>query len=150
MVFRFRLLPLQTHQCLTLLYWVGMIMVIVSLGACTHWRESYLKGAVEKASQEDIVAKLGKPWRKKEAILQDESTWIYRYVLTKAELDPAGIRTLGTEITQATHTVASMIGGQGNSNLGVHKPQCFHYKLTFNHSKILKYWIRESCTHTAL
>ena len=140
----------RTKQCLrNLLLWGSLTSVIVSLTACSHWRESYLKEAVEEATQDDIVAKLGEPWRKKNSLLNRESTWIYRYTLTKSELDPMGINTLGKSVTNAANTAASMIG-RANENLTSDKPQCFHYVLTFNPSKVLKNWARESCTSTSL
>ncbi len=148
MLFYFRLSP--THRFLpTLLRWAGLAMIIVSLGACSHWRDSYLKSAVEEATQDDIVAKFGDPWRKKESLLHGGSTWIYRYVLTKSELDPMGFNTLGKGVGQVANSAASMLG-KGDPNLHVDKPQCFHYVLTFDPSKILKDWVRESCTSTSL
>lgn len=146
----FRLNRLLTYPLpTTLLLWSSLAVVIISLSACTHWRDSYLKGAVEEATQDEIVAKLGEPWRKKDSLLRGESTWIYRYTLTKSELDPMGVNTLGKGVTQAANTAASMIG-QGDANLAVDKPQCFHYVLTFDQSKILKDWVRESCSSTSL
>ena len=140
----------RTKQYLRhLLLWGSLASIIGTLTACTHWRESYLKEAVEKATQDDIVTKLGEPWRKKNSILNGESTWIYRYSLTKSDLDPMGINTIGKGVTQAANTAASMIG-QGGQNLQSDKPECFHYVLTFNPSKVLKNWIRESCTSTPL
>jgi len=147
-VFRFLSTSIH-HQLTTLLFWAGLALVIISLGACSHWRESYLNDAVEEATQDDIIAKLGEPWRKKESLLNGESTWIYRYTLTKSELDPMGVNTLGKGVTQAANTAASLVGG-GDKNLAVDKPQCFHYVLTFDQSKILQSWIRESCADTSL
>lgn len=148
MLFHFRLPP--THRFLpTLLLWAGLALIIVSLGACSHWRDSYLKSAVEEATQDDIVAKFGDPWRKKESPLHGESTWIYRYVLTKSEIDPMGFNTLGRGVGQVTNSAASMLG-KGGPTLGPDKPQCFHYLLTFDQAKILKDWVRESCTPTSL
>lgn len=132
-----------------LFIWIALGSIILLLGACSHWRESYLKDAVEEATQDDIVAKLGEPWRKKDSLLNGESTWIYRYTLTKSDLDPMGVNTLGKGVTQAANTAASLIG-KGDSNLAVDKPQCFHYVLTFNQSKVLKNWVRELCTSTSL
>ena len=140
----------RTKQYLrNLLLWGSLASVIGLLAACSHWRESYLKEAVEEATQDDIVAKLGEPWRKKNSLLNRESTWIYRYTLTKSELDPMGINTLGKSVTNAANSAASMIG-RANENLTSDKPQCFHYVLTFNPSKVLKNWARESCTSTSL
>lgn len=147
-VFRFPSIS-RKHQLTTLLVWTVLVIALLSLAACSHWREAYLKGAVEEATQEDIVAKLGEPWRKKDSLLNGDSTWIYRYTLTKSELDPMGFNTLGKGVGQVANTAASMIG-QGDKNLVVDKPKCFHYVLTFDPSKILQNWIRESCASTAL
>ena len=132
------------------LLWCSLASVIGSLAGCSHWRESYLKKVVEEATQDDIVAKLGEPWRKKNYLLNGESTWIYRYTLTKSELDPMGMNTLGKSVSQAANTAASMIGRTNNAKLTEDKPRCFHYVLTFNPSKVLKNWIRESCASTSL
>lgn len=136
------------YPLMTLLFWTTLTIVILSLGACSHWRDSYLKGAVEEATQDDIVAKLGEPWRKKESLLNGDSTWIYRYTLTKDELDPMGVNTLGKGVSQVANSAASLVGG-GDPNLVVNKPKCFHYVLTFDQSKILQHWIRESCASTS-
>lgn len=148
MLFHFRL-PATHRPLTTLRLWAGLAMIIVSLGACSHWRDSYLKSAVEEATQDDIVAKFGDPWRKKESLLHGGSTWIYRYVLTKSELDPMGFNTLGKGMSQAANSAASILG-KGDPNVGTDKPQCFHYLLTFDQAKILKDWVRESCTRTSL
>jgi len=137
------------HHLTTFLLWTGFTIVITSLASCNHWRDSYLEDAVKEATQEDIITKLGEPWRKKDSLLKGESTWIYRYALTKSDLDPMGVNTLGKGVSQAANTAASMIG-KGDPTLGADKPQCFHYVLTFDQSKILKDWIRESCTQTSL
>lgn len=142
------LLTSTTRHLRTLLFWATLTIVILSLGACSHWRDSYLKGAVEEATQDDIVAKLGEPWRKKESLLNGDSTWIYRYTLTKDELDPMGVNTLGKGVTQVANSAASLVGA-GDPNLTVNKPKCFHYVLTFDQSKILQRWIRESCASTS-
>ena len=140
----------RTKQYLSnLLLWGSLASIIGSLTACNHWRESYLKKAVEEATQDNIIAKLGEPWRKKYSLLNGESTWIYRFTLTKSELDPMGMNNIGKGISEAANSAASMIG-KGNQGLPKDKPECFHYVLTFNPSKILKNWIRESCTSTSL
>ena len=135
-----------------LLLWCSFVSIIGSLTACSnfsHWRESYLKKAVEEATQDDIVTKLGEPWRKRDSLLNGESTWIYRYTLTKSELDPMGVNTLGKGVSKAANNAASIIG-KGNQTLTLDKPQCIHYVLTFSPSKVLKNWIRESCSSTSL
>ena len=141
----------RTKQYLSnLLLWGSLASIIGSLTACSHWRESYLKKAVEEATQDDIVTKLGEPWRKRDSLLNGESTWIYRYTLTKSELDPMGMNNIGKGISEAANNAASMIGKGGNQGRPKAKLQCFHYVLTFNPSKVLKNWTRESCTSASL
>lgn len=148
MLFRFYSLPPNRHL-FTFIIWLCLAIMTLSLGACNHWRESYLKGAVEEATQEDVVAKLGEPWRKKESLLKGGSTWIYRYTMTKSEIDPMGFNTLGKGVSQTANSVAAMIG-KGDPTLGGDKPKCYHYLLTFDQSKILTDWVRESCANTSL
>ena len=130
--------------------WVLTLLLICGLvTGCSHWRESYLNSSVEEATQEEIEAKLGKPWRLKTSLLNGETTWIYRYTLTSGDLDPMGVNTVGRGVSAAANTAASLIG-KGNSDLVVDKPQCFHYLLTFHESQVLKSWAREPCADTAL
>ena len=130
--------------------WVVVLLIICGISTgCSHWRESYLDGCVEEATQEQIEAKLGKPWRFKTSLLNGETTWIYRYSLTSGDLDPMGMNTVGRGVSAAANTAASMIG-KGDNNLVTDKPQCFHYLLTFHESKVLKNWVREPCADTEL
>ncbi|MEC4672640.1 MAG: hypothetical protein VST68_00495 [Nitrospirota bacterium] len=130
--------------------WFLTLLLICGLfTGCSHWRESYLNGSVEAATQEQIETKLGKPWRLKTSLLNGEATWIYRYTLTSGELDPMGVNTVGRGVSAVANSAASIIG-RGNSNLAVDKPRCFHYLLTFHESTVLKSWVREPCADTAL
>ncbi len=139
----------------TRLVWPVLLFLVLSLSACSSWRDSYLKGALKKASQEEVVAKLGEPWKKKTSLLKNQTTWIYRYALTKDELDPMGVNTLGRSVFQATENVGAMIGlAAGNAANPLNpsgKPACFHYVLTFDEAtKVLQRWVREACADTAL
>lgn len=128
------------------------VLLIISwswLSNCSHWRESYLDGAIGEATQEQIEAKLGQPWRLRTSLLNGETTWIYRYTLTSEDLDPMGVNTLGKGVSAAANSAAALLG-QGNSNSVKDKPECFHYLLTFSESKVLKSWIREPCADTEL
>ena len=139
----------------TLLVWPVVLFLVLSLPACSSWRDSYLKGALKKASQEEVVEKLGEPWKKKTSLLKSQSTWIYRYALTKEELDPMGVNTLGRSVFQATESVGAMMGlaagNPGNPLAPGARPLCFHYVLTFDEAtKVLQRWVREACADTAL
>ena len=143
------------RQVPTRMVWPLVLFLVLALPACSSWRESYLKGAVKDASQEEIVKKLGEPWKKKTSLLRGQSTWIYRYALTKKELDPMGVSTLGQSMFQATESVGAMMGlaaGSASNPLAPGaKPLCFHYVLTFDTAtKVLQRWIREPCADTAL
>jgi len=130
--------------------WVfSLLVILILLTGCSHWRESYLNSSVEEATQEQIEAKLGKPWRSKTSLLNGETTWIYRYTLTSGDLDPMGVSTVGRGVSAAANTAASLIG-KGNSSLATDKPRCFHYLLTFHESTVLKSWVREPCADTPL
>ncbi len=133
----------------TLLAWIALLAPGLFLPACSHWRDAYLTDALQQASQDEVIDRLGEPWKKKTLLLKGQSTWIYRYALTEDELDPMGVNALGQSMRQATDSLGALIGGGGNSDLQ-NKPKCFHYVLTFNRAKVLKNWGREDCAGTAL
>lgn len=134
--------------------WPVALFLILSLPACSSWRDSYLKDAQGNASQEEVIDTLGEPWKKKTSLLKNQSTWIYRYALTKEELDPMGVSTLGRSMFQATESVGAMMGlAAGNADKALNpgsRPLCFHYILTFdNDTGLLRHWVREACADTA-
>ena len=134
--------------------WPIVLCLLLSLAACSSGRESYLKGALEEATQEEVVEKLGEPWKKKTSLLRGQSTWIYRYALTQDELDPMGVDQLGRSVFKATEGVTAMMGlggGSGNPLDPGTRPYCYHYILTFDDTtKILQRWMREACADTDL
>ncbi len=134
--------------------WPLAVLLILSLAACSSGRESYLKGALENATQEEVVERLGEPWKKKTSVLRGQSTWIYRYALTQDELDPMGVNKLGRSVFEATQGVTAMMGLGGGSNNPLNpstRPRCYHYILTFDDAtKILQRWTREACADTDL
>ena len=136
------------------LVWPVVLFLVLSLPACSSWRESYLKDALKKASQEEVVEQLGEPWRKKTSLLKSQSTWIYRYALTQDDLDPMGVDQLGRSVFKATEGVTAMMGlggGSGNPLDPGTRPLCFHYILTFDETtKVLQRWMREACADTDL
>lgn len=134
--------------------WPVMLFLVLSLPACSSSRESYLKGALEEATQEDVVEQLGEPWKKKTSLLKGQSRWIYRYALTPDELDPMGVDKLGRSMFSAVEDMGAMMGLGGKPgnplNPGT-KPLCFHYILTFDETtRILQHWTREACADTDL
>ena len=134
--------------------WPIVLFLILSLPACSSWREAYLKDALKEASQEEIIEQFGEPWKKKTSLLKSQSTWIYRYALTQEEIDPMGVDQLGRNVFQASESMGSMIGLGGNTNNPLNpgsKPLCVHYILTFDDTtKILQRWVREACADTNL
>lgn len=138
----------------TRLAWPVVLVLLLVLPACSSWRDSYLNGALQNASPAEVAEKLGEPWKKKTSLLKGQSIWIYRYALTRSELDPMGLNTLGESMFQATQSVGSMVGLGGGASSPLQpksKPHCFHYVLTFNQkTNILQRWVREACADTAL
>ena len=146
----FRNVPLLPKRVL----WPLVLLLLLSLPACSSSRESYLKGALKNATQEEIVEQLGEPWKIKTSLLKGQSRWIYRYALTQDELDPMGVDKLGRSVFQATESVTAMMGlggGSGNPLNPGTRPHCFHYVLTFDDAtKVLQRWVREACADTDL
>ena len=148
----------QTCQNVRLVYaWVlgpMALFLTLSLAACGSGRESYLNGALKEATPQDVVERLGEPWKKKTSALRGESKWIYRYALTQDELDPTGVNKLGRSVFKATEGVTAMMGlgsGSGNPLDPGTKPHCYHYILTFDDTtRILQRWVREACADTDL
>ena len=134
--------------------WPMVLFLTLSLAACSSGRESYLNGALKKATPQDVVDQLGEPWKKKTSVLRGQSTWIYRYALTQDELDPMGVDKLGRSVFKATEGVTAMMGlggGSGNPLDPGTRPYCYHYILTFDDTtKILQRWMREACADTDL
>lgn len=134
--------------------WLVVLLLALSLPACSSSRESYLKSALKQATQEDIIEQLGEPWKTKTSLLKGQSRWVYRYALTQDDLDPMGVDKLGRSVFSATESVTAMMGlggGSGNALNPGAKPRCFHYILTFDDAtKILQRWVREACADTAL
>lgn len=70
------------------------LMLILLLVACTPWRSEYLAGAVNTASQDDVVKRMGPPhsthklesgetvWGYRSAGVMDGQSYCSEYVLT--------------------------------------------------------------------
>ena len=117
----------------SLLLAVGICCLMVN---CAHWRDNYLDSGVGVLTQTDVKEKLGKPHIVNDPLLSDETTWMYRHVLTEGELDPWGIETFGEE-------AGSLLGGQ--EGLSREKIYCYVYTLTFDEDAVLRHWKRDLC-----
>jgi len=117
----------------SLLLAVGICCLMVN---CAHWRDNYLDSGVGVLTQTDVNEKLGKPHIVNDPLLSDETTWMYRHVLTEGELDPWGIETFGEE-------AGSLLGGQ--EGLSREKIYCYVYTLTFDKDAVLRHWKRDLC-----
>jgi len=117
----------------SLLLAVGVCCLMVN---CAHWRDNYLDSGVGVLTQTDVKEKLGKPHIVNDPLLSDETTWMYRHVLTEGELDPWGIETFGKE-------AGSLLGGA--EGLSREKIYCYVYTLTFDKEAVLRHWKRDLC-----
>lgn len=140
--------PVKPEWTSKLLVW-GFAIPCLLLVSCSLPREAYFKDSVDEVTQDEVEKELGKPVRTKTFHLNGETVWTYRYVMTESELDRTGFKSLNNSINTVGDTVASLVGGGGPKRKG-DKPICIHYLLTFDRSKILKDWKRESCSETPL
>jgi len=115
-------------------------LLVLGLGglliSCSPWRDSYLDNGVGVLTQAEVREKLGKPPAVDEPLLSDDTTWMYRYILSEGDLDPWGIKTFG----QQAGSVLS--GPEGKLREKVH---CYVYVLTFDKEAVLRQWKREEC-----
>jgi hypothetical protein len=107
-----------------LLLAMGLCCLMLS---CAPWRDNYFDNG---------IAKLGKPHIVNAPLLSDETTWVYRHVLSEGELDPWGIKTFGKEAGSL------MSGPEGVLR---EKVYCYVYALTFDKEAVLRKWNRELC-----
>ena len=112
---------------------LGLACLLMS---CAPWRDSYLDNGVGVLTQAEVKEKLGKPPIVDDPLLSDDTTWMYRYILTEADLDPFGIKTFG----QQAGSVLS--GPEGKLR---EKVYCYVYALTFDKETVLRDWKREEC-----
>ena len=130
---------------------LGFCLMTLSLllMSCSHPRESFLRDAIEEATQDDIMAEWGEPLRSKTSLLHGETVWIYRFVMTEKEMDPSGLKSISGGVTSAANAAASILGRGPQAGDG-DKPICFHYLLTFNKSQVLQDWERVTCAQHPL
>ena len=116
-----------------LLLAMGLCCLMLS---CAPWRDNYFDNGIGELTQSDVKAKLGKPHIVNAPLLSDETTWVYRHVLSEGELDPWGIKTFGKE-------AGSLMSGP--EGLLREKIYCYVYTLTFDKEGVLRHWKRELC-----
>lgn len=131
MVFVKRGKPVKTYLFLLLAVALSALMV-----SCSPWRDTYFDGGIGELTQPDVRDKLGKPHVVDDPLLSDETTWMYRYILTEGDLDPWGITTFGKE-------AGSVLGGK--EGVLREKVYCYVYALTFDKEAVLRRWNRELC-----
>jgi len=115
------------------LFAIGLSCLMMS---CAPWRDNYFDSGVGVLTQSDVKAKLGKPHIVNAPLLSDETTWVYRHVLSEGELDPWGIKTFGKE-------AGSLMSGP--EAVLREKVYCYVYTLTFDKEAVLRKWNRELC-----
>ena len=93
------------------------LATVLLFAACTPWRAKYCADAVNNATQDDVVKRLGPP-TVTHKLDSGESVWQYRYY------------------------DSSVIGSGGNVVGGT---DCIEYILTFDSQRVLRNWIRQRC-----
>ena len=117
----------------SLLFAVGFSCLIMS---CAPWRDDYFDSGVGVLTQSDVKDKLGKPHIVNDPLLSDETTWLYRYILSEGDLDPWGIKTFGKE-------AGSVLSGPEGALR--EKVYCYVYALIFDKEGVLRHWKRDLC-----
>ncbi len=123
--------PLPTYSFLLLAVVLSALMM-----SCSPWRDAYFDDGINELTQPDVRDKLGKPHIVDDPLLSDETTWMYRYILSEGDLDPWGIATFGKE-------AGSVLGGK--EGVLSEKVYCYVYALTFDKDDVLRRWKRELC-----
>ncbi len=116
-----------------LLLAIGLSGLMMS---CSPWRDSYFDGGVGELTQHEVKDKLGKPHIVNDPFLSDETTWMYRYVLSERDLDSWGFTTFGKE-------AGSVL--RGPEEILREKVYCYVYTITFDKAGVLRQWKRDLC-----
>ncbi len=131
------MVSVKFKQTLTMCSFSVLTVVLSALMmSCSPWRDNYFDGGIGELTQPDVRDKLGKPHVVDDPLLSDETTWMYRYILTEGDLDPWGITTFGKE-------AGSVLGGK--EGILREKVYCYVYALTFDKEAVLRRWKRELC-----
>jgi len=104
--------------------------------SCAPWRDNYFDGGIGVLTQPEVREKLGKPHIVDDPLLSDETTWMYRQILSESDLDPWGLTTFGKE-------AGSVLAGP--EGVLREKIYCYVYTLTFDKEAVLRQWNRELC-----
>ena len=99
-------------RLIAVLFVAAMILV-----ACTPWRAQYFAESLNKATQDDIVGRVGPPTTT-HGLSNGGTVWQYRYY------------------------DSSVVGSRGNIVGGT---DCIEYILTFDTARVLKNWVRQGC-----
>lgn len=116
----------------------------VPLAGCAPEQDAYLKKGVRKATQADVIKELGPPHITKEAVLDGDTIWIYRYAMNESELNPMSLSSMYKGATEAGNAAVALIG-KGGGGTATDKVVCVKYVLSFNKDQVLKDWKREGC-----
>jgi hypothetical protein len=120
---------------------VGAAALLVS---CAPEQDAYLKKGVRKVTQADVTKEFGPPHITKEAVLDGETVWMYRYAMNDSDLNPMSFDNMFRSANTAGNAAMALIG-KGGADSGKEKVVCVRYVLTFNKDKVLKDWKREGC-----
>jgi hypothetical protein len=123
--------------------WI-IVGICLALVACSPWQDSYLKEATDTATQTAVRKRLGPPHEVDQRLLDEETTWVYRYAMTQSELHPGRPSTMLKGATDASAEAAAMIKG-GGPTTSAEKLTCIRYVLTFDKTHVLRKWKREEC-----
>jgi len=138
-------LPSSTFPVPAWRWWGLVLLLCLVLGACSYWRDAYLNDGVGEVTEDEVREKWGNPHIMKASLLDDETTWSYRFVLTEGEMDPMGLSSIGKDVSAIGNQAASIIGKGPKGGPAPERVKCFRYNLIFNQEKILKTWNREPC-----
>ena len=125
--------------------WTVSLALSLMIIACGHWRDSYLDDGVGTVTQAEVREKLGKPHITEKPLLDEDTTWIYRYALTESEMDPWGFKSVGKGISAIGNQAASIMGKGPDAGAPKENINCFRYVLNFDQAKVLRTWNRGPC-----
>ena len=137
--------PSSIFQVSTWGWWGLILSLSFTLGACSYWRDAYLNDGVGEVTEEEVRENWGDPHIVKASVLDDQTTWTYRFVLTAEEMDPLGLSSVGKGVSDIGNQAASIIGKGQQEGPAPERVKCFRYNLIFSQEKILKTWDREPC-----
>ena len=116
-----------------LVMWGALLLLILAMTSCAT-QATYLRAAVDRATQEEVAAHLGHPqevW----ALTTGETLWTYRYHArlwayqdgNGSSQRPAGLSIVGPGLT--------VLPGA----------RCTEYVLRFDRQQVLRAWRRQPC-----